>query len=195
MSITPAQATELIRKRRAIFPKTYNGKPLDRKIVEEVLENANWAPTHRLTQPWRFKVFTGKALEKLAGYLAEFYRNNTPTEQFLEAKYLKVKENPRRSACVIAVCMQRDLQERVPEWEELAAVACAVENMWLTCTAHNLGCYWSTPPAAVEGDAEFLRLAEGELCLGLFYVGWHDLEEVPPTPRTPISEKVIWMED
>ncbi|MEK7253700.1 MAG: nitroreductase [Bacteroidota bacterium] len=193
MSISPAQATELIRKRRAIFPKTFNDKPLAREIIEEVLENANWAPTHRLTQPWRFKVFTGKALERLANYLSEFYRNSTPAEQFLETKYAKMKENPRRSACTIAICMQRDPQERVPEWEELAAVACAVENMWLTCTAYNLGCYWSTPPAAVEGN-EFFDLAEGELCLGLFYMGWHDLEEMPATPRSPVSEKVVWME-
>jgi nitroreductase len=33
----------------------------------------------------------------------------------------------------------------VPEWEEIAAVSMAVQNMYLTCTANNIGCYWSSP--------------------------------------------------
>ncbi|MCF8246344.1 MAG: nitroreductase [Saprospiraceae bacterium] len=191
MPFTPELVSELIRKRRSIFPKTYNQKPIPMAIIEEVLENANWAPTHRLTEPWRFKVFTGPALERLGDYLADFYRNNTPEEQFSEAKFTKSKENPRRSACVIAICMKRDAEERVPEWEEVAAVACAVQNMWLTCTAHHVGSYWSSPKAALEAD-EFLGLEAGERCLGLFYMGYHDLPELPGK-RLPISDKTTWV--
>jgi nitroreductase len=191
MSVTPEQATELIRKRRAIFPKTYNNKPIERKVIEEILENANWAPTHRHTEPWRFKVLVGKALERLNDYLSEYYKNNTPAEQFSEVKLKKMQENPKKSACVIAICMQTDPEERVPEWEELAAVACAVENMWLTCTAHGIGCYWSTPQAALDAN-EFLGLKEGERCLGLFYMGYHDLEDLPGK-RSPIEEKTEWI--
>ena len=190
MLITPELVSELIRKRRSIFPKTYNQKPIPKAIIEEILENANWAPTHRFTEPWRFKVFTGQALERLGDYLGDFYRNNTPEEQFSEAKFTKSLENPRRSACVIAICMKRDAEERVPEWEELAAVACSVQNIWLTCTAHGIGCYWSTPQAALEAD-ECLGLEEGERCLGLFYMGYHDLPEMP-SRRSPITEKTTW---
>ncbi len=190
MPITPELVSELIRKRRSIFPKTYNDKPIPRPIIEEVLENANWAPTHRLTEPWRFKVFVGQSLERLGNYLADFYQNNTPPEGFSEAKHKKTKESPLRSACVIAICMQRDPTNSVPEWEELAAVACAVQNMWLTCTAHGIGSYWSTPKAALAAY-EFLGLGEGERCLGLFYMGYHDLPEMPGK-RSSISEKTTW---
>ena len=41
--------------------------------------------------------------------------------------------------------MNRDKQNRLPEWEEIAAVSMAVQNMWLTCYANNIGCYLSTP--------------------------------------------------
>ncbi len=191
MPITPELVSELIRKRRSIFPKTYNQKPITKAILEEILENANWAPTHRMTEPWRFKVLTGAALERLGDYLSDFYRNNTPEEQFSEAKFTKSKENPSRSASVIAICMKRDAEERVPEWEEMAAVACAVQNMWLTCTAHQIGSYWSTPKAALEADA-FLGLEAGESCLGLFYMGYHDLPELPGK-RSHISEKTTWI--
>lgn len=191
MKITPTSVSELIRKRRSIFPKTYNDKPISKEIIDEVLENANWAPTHKFTEPWRFRVITGKGLERLANYLSTFYKNNTPEESFSERKYNKLKTKPMQAACIIAICMKRDEEERIPEWEEIASVACAVQNMYLTCTAHNIGCYWSTPKVALQAN-EFLGLREGERCLGLFYMGHHDLPEMPGK-RNPIGEKVEWI--
>ncbi len=184
---------ELIRKRRSIFPKTYTDEPLDPEVIRQVLENANWAPTHRLTEPWRFQVFRGAALERLGDYLGEWYKTHTPEEAFSEKKYEKTRNNPRKSGCVIAICMRRDPEQRVPEWEELAAVACAVQNMWLTCTAYGVGCYWSTPRSILEADA-FLGLEEGERCLGLFYMGNHQMPEIPGK-RGSVDDKVTWVED
>jgi len=66
----------------------------------------------------------------------------------------------------------------------------AVQNMWLSCTAINLGCYWSSPKAALEAN-EFLGLGEGERCLGLFYMGWHEMPEIPGK-RGAVEEKVVW---
>jgi nitroreductase len=191
MDILPAQVNELIRKRRSVFPKTYNSKPISRQIVEEILENANWAPTHKLTEPWRFKVIVGEGLERLSNFLSDHYKSITPEEKFSEVKYNKLKSNPLKAACVIAVCMKRDEEERVAEWEEIAAVACAVQNMYLTCTAYGIGCYWSTPKVALEAD-EFLGLTNSERCLGLFYMGYHDLPDLPGK-RNPVSEKTTWI--
>lgn len=191
--MTPIEVNQLLRKRRAIFPKSYINKPISKEIIQEVLENANWAPTHRLTQPWRFKVFSGAGLEKLSQYMGAFFKANTPAEQMTQEKYEKSMENPRRSACVIAICMQIDPENRVPEWEEIAATAMAVQNMWLTCTAYDIGCYWSSPRAALEAN-EFLGLKEGERCLGLFYMGYHEMPEIPGK-RTPIDGKVEWIEE
>ena len=191
MAISPEQANLLIRKRRSIFPETYIDQPIPESIIREVLENANWAPTHKLTEPWRFKVFRGAALQGLSDYLANWYKTNTPPESFSEVKYLKTQRKPLRSSCVIAVCMQRDPKESIPEWEEIAAVACAVQNMWLTCTANNVGCYWSSPKSMIEAN-QFLNLQAGERCLGLLYMGYHKLPDLPGK-RNPIEDKVEWM--
>lgn len=191
MDISPGQVNELIRKRRSIFPKTYSSRPIEREVIEQVLENANWAPTHRFTEPWRFKVIVGSGLERLATALSSWYKENTPEESFLETKFNKLKNKPLKAACIIAICMKRDPEERVPEWEELAATACAVQNMWLTCSAYGVGCYWSTPAAALNLN-EFLSLEEGERCLGLFYMGYHDMPEIPGK-REPITDKTIWI--
>lgn len=193
MSLTAEQLNELIKQRRAVYPQFYNDKPIARKIIEQILENARWAPTHKLTQPWRFKVLTGKALERLSEYLGEYYRKNTPPEEFSQKKLNKVIQKPLKSACVIAIGMMPDPQKRVPEWEELAAVACAVENMWLSCTAYGIGCYWSSPKSILEAS-EFLGLAEGEKCLGLLYMGYYDTP-LPPTPRDPIETKTTWISE
>ena len=52
----------LILNRRSVFPKDYTGEKVNDAIVQQMLENANWAPTHKLTEPWRFTVFTGDGL-------------------------------------------------------------------------------------------------------------------------------------
>ena len=190
--MSPEQVSQLLRKRRSIFPGSYTDQPIPKAIIEEILENANWAPNHKRTEPWRFKVFLGQSLNKLSDYLANWYQENTPEEKFSEIKLKKTRSKPLRSACVIAIIMQRDPKESLPEWEEVAAVSCAVQNMWLSCTAHNIGCYWSSPRSIIEAD-QFLKLQPGERCLGLFYMGYHNMEEVEGK-RGTIEDKVEWLE-
>jgi nitroreductase len=180
-----------IRHRRAIFPAQYTDKPVDTGTIERLLELANWAPTHRRTEPWRFVVFHDKGLGRLSEYMIEFYDQNTPVEQQSELKRKKAGGNPLKSGAVIAIVMARDAEERVPEWEELAAVSASVQNMWIACSAMGLGSYWSTPRAALEA-ADFLGLKENERCLGLMYIGHYD-GEWPEGVRGPVSEKVRWI--
>ncbi len=184
---------DIIRSRRSIFPPVYNGRKIDREIIEQILENANWAPTHANTEPWRFKVLLGGALERLSKYLGEWYVTNTPADKFSDKKHEKMQQNPLRSACAIAIVMQRDAQARVPEWEEMAAVSAAVQNMQLTCHAYGIGCFWSSPRAALEADS-FLGLTEGEKCLGFLYMGYSDAPH-PEGKRQPVADKVVWLED
>ena len=191
MDISPAQATALIRGRRSVFPPMFTDRSIDRNIIEEILENANWAPTHRKTEPWRFKVLQGASLEKLGHFLADFYKENTPVDQFSPKKHEKTLKKALKSACVIAICMQRDAEERVPEWEELAAVACAVQNLWLSATSYGIGGYWSSPKA-IHYTKKLLRLKEGERCLGFFYMGYYNAPDLK-SERGPIAEKVEWL--
>ena len=190
-SIVISEITKIIRNRRSIFPPSYIDKEIPEDLLLEILENANWAPTHKLTEPWRFKVFRGSALQRLSDYLGEWYKDNTPAEKYSDKKYEKTINKPLQSACVIAICMARDEQQRLPEWEELAAVACAVQNMWLTATAYNVGGYWSSPRSITEAR-DFLKLQENEHCYGLFYMGYHKMPALPGK-RKPIAEKVEWI--
>jgi len=170
----------------------YTDKPIPKAIIQQILENANWAPTHKLTEPWRFRVYQGDALKQLGVTLSDVYKSTTPEEKFKEMKFEKIKKKAKQSDTIIAIIMQRDPKESLPEWEEIAAVACAVQNMWLTCTAYDIGCYWSSPGFTKHLN-EPLNLKEGERCLGFFYMGYHQMPKIEGM-RNPIEEKVEWME-
>ncbi len=180
---------ELIKKRRSVYPPQYNDKPVSREVVEDVLEAANWAPTHKRTEPWRFKVLLGDTKEKLGLFLAYKYMDLESKPSELKVK--KIMENTHKAGAIIAICMQRDPKESLPEWEEIAATAMAVQNMWLCCTELGLGCYWSSP-AMIAYMGEFFDMGPGEKCLGFFYMGYYD-GELPEIGRAPVSSKVTWL--
>lgn len=183
---------ELIKKRRAVFPESYQpDQTLDQKTVEQLLEAAAWAPSHKLSQPWRFYVYRDKsARQKLGLHMAQAYQAITSREDFSEIKYQKFLSRPVQSACVLVISMVP--AEGLPEWEEIAAVAASVQNMWLMCTDIGLGSYWSTPNFFLSAAADFLPFAPNEKCLGLFYIGITN-NIPPPTKRKNWSEISTWM--
>ena len=187
-----AQAiNSIIKDRRSIFPQMYNGETIDHSIIEQILENALWAPTHKKTEPWSFKVYSGESLQLLSEYSAEWYKANTPEEKFSEMKYQKTKKKALQSSHVIAIIMNRH-EDQLPEWEEVAAVACAVQNMWLTASANGIGAYWSSPKYAIKGDA-FFNLEPHQKCLGLLYLGIPVDGLQLSAERTPLDQKVEWI--
>lgn len=191
MNISPEQVNELIKKRRSTFPKQYAaGKKIDDSIIEQMLENASWAPTHKLTEPWQFTVFTSDGLKKFAEYQAAMYKEKEAAS-FKEDKYQKMLSNPLLASHIIAIGMKRS--NKVPEVEEIASVSCAVQNMYLTAEAYGVGCYWTTGGVTYYDDAKaFFGLTENDKLLGFLYVGEI---AVPSSPgkRTPVNEKVNWI--
>src|SRR5688500_12630137 len=77
MSLSVAEFNDLIRNRRSVFPQFYTGETVDDKVIHQMIENARWAPTHKLTEPWRFIVFAGDGVKKLAEAQAEVYKEVT----------------------------------------------------------------------------------------------------------------------
>jgi nitroreductase len=181
----------LIKKRRSVFPIQYNDKPIEDKDIEILLEAANWAPTHKRTEPWRFKVVRGNAKTRLGKFMAAMYEKHTVVPKQIKIK--KIKEKALQSAVIVAICMQRDPEELLPEWEEIAATAMAVQNMWLGCVELGIGCYWSSPSTIKYMDG-FFDLQEGERCLGFLYMGYYD-EPLEAGLRGPYSDKVSWISD
>jgi nitroreductase len=186
---------QLIRQRRSIFPQQFSGEPVARELVEILLENANWAPTHGRTEPWRFIVFSGDALKSLAARHAALYKQQMPAEKFKEEKYETLKIRPTQASHVIAICMEADPTGRIPEIEEIEATACAVQNLHLTATALGLAGYWSSGGMTYhEGMRSILGLQGTERCLGFFYLGRFAGPWPEGKRRTDGLQKVRWIE-
>ena len=184
----------LIGQRRTIFPEQFDpDRKVEDHVVEQLLENANWAPTHGLTEPWRFKVFTGDGLKKLADFQSDLYKQLTPDIQFKQAKFEKLKSRPLKASHVIAICMKRQEAEKIMEIEEVEAVACAVQNMQLTATAYGVGAFWSTGGVTYEQEAKaFFGLGLKDQLLGFLFLGYVK-GEWPEGRRGDYRDKVEWI--
>ncbi len=162
---------EIIERRRSIFPKDYTDTEIPQEILEDILHSATLAPNHKRTKPWRFKTFRGEEKAKLATEMQAIYKATQPEQVFLEKKYNDIGFKINKADAVVSIVV--NFSGMVPEWEEIAAVSMAVQNMYLTCTANGIGCYWSSPKL-VDHLKESLTIEENQKCLGLFYMGIAD---------------------
>lgn len=196
MKYNTSEFNTLIRARRSIFPKDYSGARVDDEIVQQMLENACWAPTHKLTQPWRFVVFTGNGLKKLAELQASCYKKVTQRDNtFKEERYQNLLSKPLQSSHIIVVGMQRDEKESVPLVEELGAVFCAIQNMYLTATAHEIACYLSTGGVTYFEEAkELFGLEEKDRLIGFLNIGMVN-DYKGDSKRISFKEKTTWIKE
>ena len=180
---------EAIRVRRSVYPAQYIDKPIPKEIIQTLLENANHAPTHRLTEPWRFKVFVGEAKKELGIFLSRKYQETIDASN--ETKIKKIQRNCESAGAVIAIILHRDENERVPEWEEIASVSMAVQNVWVSLDQYELGGYWSSPRLR-NYLSEHVSLKENESCLGFFYIEYCEpLDRI--VKKGAIEQKVEWI--
>jgi len=195
MKYNSTQLSDIIKNRRSIKPESFSGDEVSREDILLILHNARWAPTHGMTQPWFFKVFRGDGIRKLSEFQSEKYKEITSKEKFNVKIYDKLKERPHLASAVILICMRRQKSEKIPEVEEIEAVACAVQNMFLTATAMGVAAYWGSGGLTYTDEMkEFLGLDTNDKCLGFFYLGTPK-GEWPKGERKPVNDYVEWMED
>lgn len=195
MKFDVAEVNRLIHTRRSVFPKEYTGERAEDAVIQQMLENASWAPTHRLTEPWRFVVFCDQGLQTLAEFQATCYKEVTKANgTFQEDRYQALLTKPGRSSHIIAIGMKRDDKKSLPEIEEAGAVFCAVQNMYLTATAYGIGCYLSTGGITYfESAKEFFGLDKEDKLLGFLNVGVPKDGTGAERRRKPVAEKVRWI--
>lgn len=191
-----AAANALIRRRRSIKPAQMSDRPVERHHLAAILENGNWAPTHGLTQPWRFFVFAGEGRRRLADFCQSLYRRATPEAAFRQEKFDKLGVTALLAPVVVALGMSRQRSEAIPEIEEVEAVACAVQNMHLTASALGMAAFWSSPALVYTDEMRsWLGLPDPrDKCLGFLYLGWPASDEWPEGRRGDVADKVVFVE-
>lgn len=190
------QFNSIVQNRRSIYPYQFEKeKIIPDEIIRQILENANRAPTHKLTQPWRFTVFSGKGREVFAEIQSDIY-TKFAGENFKEKKLKKLREYPILSSHIIVVGMKRTENISIPEIEETIAVSCAIENIFLSLTAYGLGGYLSTGGITYLPEAKpYFSLEQHDRLIGIFFIGYPEVIINPLTKRTPVDEKVKWVKE
>lgn len=187
------ELADIISSRRSTKPISMNGRLIPEEQIQKLLELANWAPTHALTEPWRFIVFEGNAMQKFAHDQAELYKSNTLAENFKEASYEKIRTNCELVSHNILVYMKRGDNPNIPVLEEICAVAAAVENLLLGASSAGIAALWSTGGVTLSSALkDYLQLAPDDLIIGQIYLGYSDIVR-ECSRRIPLEEKVKWV--
>jgi len=91
-------------------------------------------------------------------------------KKFIKKQPSKAKDIAKCSH-VIAISMKRQAnpEKIMPEWEEIAAVACAVQNAHIVACQLGVAAYWSSGgkegPLATTAVRGLLKLEDGDGCL------------------------------
>lgn len=185
----PKLLLDTLAHRRSMGLSRLKPDPVDRHLIEMMLEAANWAPSNDDTEPWRFTVYSGDGREALAEIWAASQEHEGG------------KEGARKRAYAAPVWISIEVEPKldedgnlvgVPE-EELMAVSCAVNNMHLMASTLGLAGMWHSKGLSVDPKvAEGLGLTGHKRLLGFFMLGWPNIEW-PEGSRVPITQKVKWV--
>lgn len=180
MEITKKKSdlAKIIRERRAV-KKGYNDKEVTEEAVLELLEDAVWAPTHGMRQPWRF-IFVG------ADQKADFAKKvaSTYPEERQENRENFLNEP---SAYLVVVMEEPEMQK---QWDEnFGATAAMIQNFWLLAWEKQLGVVWRTNPHIYEQKTkDILGVENNEKVVGFIHLGYFD-EKPIVKDRIPAVEK------
>lgn len=179
---------DAIMTRRSV-PKVTTDRPT-REEIAKILDAAVRAPTHHLTQPWRFVVLTADACSQLGDAWAEAERRTGGKDPEL------VRSKPLRAPVIVTVIGRpKSHLPKVVEREEHIAVGALLQNMLLAAHDMGLGAMIRTGPAGEFDEVrKCIGVEDDEYIAGFVYVGYPDpsTPERPPTRRTPATEITEW---
>jgi nitroreductase len=166
-----------IRTRRT--HKAFESEPVDRATLYELFELARWAPNHRLTNPWRFRVLGTRSRAELAR-AAELA---TPGS---------AQKLDRAPTLVVASAKLRG--DEGDQREDLLAAAIAAYLVLLGAHERGLAGYWRTLPL-LETPAvrDALAIAPDERTIGLLHLGRpRQVQRVPD--RAAVDEIAVFLD-
>jgi nitroreductase len=152
-----------------------------REHLEQIMRAAVRAPDHGRLRPWRFVVLEGAARDTLGAEMARLSKAKFPqsTPEQLDSERRKVLRAP-----TIVVVAARITQGKIPEIEQIGAVAAGVENMMLAAHALGYGAMWKTGAAAYDAETKAaLGFAAEDRIVAFLYLGTIAL----PGTATPAS--------
>jgi nitroreductase len=160
-----------------------------RAHIEQIIKAGTRAPDHGRLRPWRFVVIEGDARKRLGEAMANILRRKIP--DVAQAQLDAEAGKPMRAPTIIVVGAKIS-KAKIPEIEQVTAVAAALQNMFLAAHALGYGAMWKTGAVAYDRDTkEMLGLAAEDHIVGLLYLG--TTAQPGPLVVAPLDGIVRWL--
>lgn len=158
----------------------------DDVALRRILEAGVAAPDHGMLRPWRFLVVRDAGRARLGELFAAFVRRQSATVSPEEIE--KQRTAPLRAPLIIIVVARLETHHpKIPEVEQLAAVASATQNMLLAAHALGFAAKWATGRQAYDAQVKAgLGLGERDRIVGFLYLG-SATGDYPTPPRAGLD--------
>lgn len=181
-TITPL--TKAIRERRSI-KTNYLNTPVTEEFIMNILEDAVWAPTHGLREPWRFIIVPTEKKNQFVEDLLEYF----PEER---------RENRRsyfqQPEAFLIVIMPKS-EEQKKQDEDFGAVSSLIHNFHLLSWEKDLGVVWKTNPHIYDPEVQkMLQVGENEKIVGFLHLGFFEKDKAPKNQKrtSPIDKSITY---
>ncbi len=182
------ELSEAIRGRRST--RMFDGREVDRRIVDQIITAATYAPSRMNTQPWHFHVATGESRKALGEVMA---MTTAYLEEYLDMLGAEGVQHAARfyadlgsAPVVIAVSSPVSGDPNVDR-DNAIAVGAAIQNLLLT--AYDLGlsaCSISSPHWVRDRLRSLFSMAEGWEIVSLIVLGYGAEEPHERDRRTDV---------
>ena len=173
-----------IMDRRTI--KSFKMDLVNPEEIIDLLNVAKWAPNHKLTEPWRFQLYTGEGKEVFAqAYIDSQPKVDGEVSEKAKRKAQYYKDIPIQ----LVIIMPEDPRQRT--WDEdYGAVSAFIQNFQLAAWERGIGMIWRTNEWVYNPEfREAIGVKPGEKIVGTMMIGYP--KHVPNAKdRTDIRELV-----
>jgi nitroreductase len=184
------EATDLLLNRDSAL-KLEDPGPSETEL-DQMLQSAVRAPDHGRLRPWRFVVIRGEQRGRFGDLLAASMRRKMSdvTAEMLQRE----RDKAMRAPVIVAVAAHVQKGHRIPEIEQLSAVAAAAQTLMLAAPAQGYGAMWKTGDAAYDPMVrQELGLAPDDEIIGFLYIGKRSGGASPPERTAKASDYVsVW---
>ncbi len=167
---------DAIRNRRSI--RVFDGKPVDRAVIDRLIDAATYAPSRFNVQPWQFHVATGDARTRVAEVMA---LTTAYLDEYIDVLGPDGLEHAARfyadlgGAPVIIGISAKHVEDPTDWLDDTIAVGAALQNFLLTVVDEGLAACSLTAPVWIRDKLlEVFEIAEGWDIMALIVLGYAD---------------------
>ncbi|MDM5297257.1 nitroreductase [Bacillus pumilus] len=165
---------DAVRYRRSI--RKFKDTAVTIEQLEPLLEDAVYAPNHKLTEPWRFLyATTDEAKEAFIKRFITFFKRNNPEAK--EEKINQYRDYFSQVPALLFVVLKED-ENPVVRNDDFAAVSALIQNFQLLAWDQGIGMVWKSGRILYDQDfQQDMGLKENERFAAILHIGYP--EEVP----------------